>query len=71
MVRRARRPAAARRGALHAGVADIRARSTDGANPAWTARTAHEWEYCFAAQAHEARGRTCSDCRAAPGEKCV
>ncbi|WP_333735876.1 terpene synthase family protein [Streptomyces sp. IBSBF 2806] len=37
--------------------ADIRARSTDGAHPAWTARTAHEWEYYFAAQAHEARGR--------------
>ncbi|MFG2577343.1 terpene cyclase [Streptomyces sp. NPDC048481] len=37
--------------------ADIRARSTDGAPAAWTARTAHEWEYYFAAQAHEARGR--------------
>ncbi|MFI9155536.1 terpene cyclase [Streptomyces sp. NPDC053367] len=37
--------------------ADIWARSTDGAHPAWTARTAHEWEYYFAAQAHEARGR--------------
>ncbi|EGG47079.1 putative terpene cyclase [Streptomyces griseoaurantiacus M045] len=37
--------------------ADIRARSTEGAHPAWTARTAHEWEYYFAAQAHEARGR--------------
>ncbi|MEU6472570.1 terpene cyclase [Streptomyces massasporeus] len=37
--------------------ADIRARSTDGAHPAWTARTAHEWEYYFAAHAHEARGR--------------
>ncbi|MEU5182187.1 terpene cyclase [Streptomyces longwoodensis] len=40
-----------------AAFADIRARSTDGAHPAWTARTAHEWEYYFAAQAHEARGR--------------
>ncbi|GGW13719.1 hypothetical protein GCM10018980_15860 [Streptomyces capoamus] len=37
--------------------ADIRTRGTDGAHPAWTARTAHEWEYYFAAQAHEARGR--------------
>ncbi|MFF7736540.1 terpene cyclase [Streptomyces sp. NPDC007984] len=37
--------------------ADIRTRSTEGAHPAWTARTAHEWEYYFAAQAHEARGR--------------
>ncbi|MFJ2753180.1 terpene cyclase [Streptomyces sp. NPDC087297] len=37
--------------------ADVRARSTLGAHPAWTARTAHEWEYYFAAHAHEAAGR--------------
>ncbi|MFD5410200.1 terpene synthase family protein [Streptomyces nojiriensis] len=37
--------------------ADIRARSNQGAHPAWTARTAHEWEYYFAAHAHEAIGR--------------
>ncbi|MYS23210.1 pentalenene synthase/avermitilol synthase [Streptomyces sp. DvalAA-14] len=37
--------------------ADIRARGTRGAHPAWTARTAHEWEYYFAAHAHEAIGR--------------
>lgn len=40
-----------------AAFADIRARTTDGAHPAWTARTAHEWEYYFAAHAHEAVGR--------------
>ncbi|MFE7932387.1 terpene cyclase [Streptomyces sp. NPDC057456] len=40
-----------------AAFADIRARGTRGAHPAWTARTAHEWEYYFAAQAHEAIGR--------------
>ncbi|WP_328306679.1 terpene cyclase [Streptomyces sp. NBC_00442] len=40
-----------------AAFADIRARGTRGARPAWTARTAHEWEYYFAAQAHEAIGR--------------
>ncbi|GAA1244848.1 hypothetical protein GCM10009665_39630 [Kitasatospora nipponensis] len=37
--------------------ADVWARSTDGAHPGWVARTAHEWEYYFAAQAHEAVGR--------------
>ncbi|MFC5185536.1 terpene synthase family protein [Actinomadura harenae] len=37
--------------------ADIWARSTDGARPGWVARTAHEWEYYFATQAHEAIGR--------------
>ncbi|ROR00133.1 pentalenene synthase/avermitilol synthase [Streptomyces sp. 2132.2] len=37
--------------------ADLRARGTRGAHPAWTARTAHEWEYYFAAHAHEAIGR--------------
>ncbi|MFF9978697.1 terpene synthase family protein [Streptomyces erythrochromogenes] len=37
--------------------ADIWARSTDGAHPGWVARVAHEWEYYFAAQAHEAIGR--------------
>ncbi|MFC4036643.1 terpene cyclase [Streptomyces polygonati] len=44
--------------------ADIWARCTQGAHPAWTARTAHEWEYYFAAQAHEAIGRV----RATPAE---
>ncbi|MFE2474980.1 terpene cyclase [Streptomyces sp. NPDC059389] len=37
-----------------AAFADIRARGTRGAHPA---RTAHEWEYYFAAHAHEAIGR--------------
>jgi pentalenene synthase/avermitilol synthase len=44
--------------------ADIWARSTDGAHPGWVARTAHEWEYYFAAQAHEAVGRL----RGTPGD---
>ncbi|MFI5475743.1 terpene cyclase [Streptomyces cacaoi] len=44
--------------------ADIWARSTDGAHPAWAARTAHEWEYYFAAQAHEAINRL----RGTPGD---
>ncbi|MFE2854381.1 terpene cyclase [Streptomyces lavendulae] len=37
--------------------ADLWARSTDGAHPGWVVRTAHEWEYYFATQAHEAIGR--------------
>lgn len=37
--------------------ADIWARATAGAHPGWVARAAHEWEYYFAAQAHEAVGR--------------
>ncbi|MGW2270245.1 terpene synthase family protein [Streptomyces yangpuensis] len=37
--------------------ADIWARATGGAHPGWVARAAHEWEYYFAAQAHEAVGR--------------
>ncbi|MFD6877299.1 MULTISPECIES: terpene cyclase [unclassified Streptomyces] len=37
--------------------ADLRARCTDGAHPGWVARTAYEWEYYFATQAHEAIGR--------------
>lgn len=37
--------------------ADLWARCIDGAHPGWVARTAHEWEYYFAAQAHEAIGR--------------
>ncbi|MFJ5273379.1 terpene synthase family protein [Streptomyces sp. NPDC088358] len=37
--------------------ADIWARSTHDVHPGWIARTAHEWEYYFAAQAHEAIGR--------------
>ncbi|MCM2416676.1 hypothetical protein LNW72_01000 [Streptomyces sp. RKAG293] len=38
-------------------LADIWARSTCGAHQGWVARTAHEWEYYFATQAHEAIGR--------------
>ncbi|MFE2273320.1 terpene cyclase [Streptomyces lavendulae] len=37
--------------------ADLWARCTDGAHPGWVARTAYEWEYYFATQAHEAIGR--------------
>ncbi|MET7597236.1 terpene cyclase [Streptomyces sp. NPDC005481] len=37
--------------------ADVWARSADGAHPGWVARCAHEWEYYFATQAHEAIGR--------------
>ncbi|GAA3282568.1 terpene synthase family protein [Streptomyces lavendulae] len=37
--------------------ADLWARCRDGAHPGWIARTAHEWEYYFATQAHEAIGR--------------
>ncbi|MER7049624.1 terpene synthase family protein [Streptomyces jumonjinensis] len=37
--------------------ADLWARCIDGAHPGWVARTAHEWEYYFATQAHEAIGR--------------
>ncbi|MGW2681404.1 terpene synthase family protein [Streptomyces sp. NPDC001436] len=37
--------------------ADLWARCTDGAQPGWAARTAYEWEYYFATQAHEAIGR--------------
>jgi avermitilol synthase len=37
--------------------ADVWARSTEGAPPGWAARTAHEWEYYFATQAHEAINR--------------
>ncbi|MFE2140302.1 terpene cyclase [Streptomyces sp. NPDC059456] len=37
--------------------ADLWARSRDGAHPGWVARSAHEWEYYFASQAHEAIGR--------------
>ncbi|MFE2285572.1 terpene cyclase [Streptomyces sp. NPDC059443] len=37
--------------------ADIWARSIDGAHPGWVVRCAHEWEYYFATQAHEAIGR--------------
>ncbi|AZQ74373.1 terpene cyclase [Streptomyces luteoverticillatus] len=37
--------------------ADLWARCTDGAHPGWVARTAFEWEYYFATQAHEAIGR--------------
>ncbi|MDV5143134.1 terpene synthase family protein [Streptomyces sp. SBC-4] len=44
--------------------ADLWARSSDGAHPGWVARTAHEWEYYFAAQAHEAIGRL----RGTPGD---
>ncbi|MFD9359439.1 terpene synthase family protein [Streptomyces sp. NPDC060031] len=44
--------------------ADLWARSADGAHPGWVARTAHEWEYYFATQAHEAIGRL----RGTPGD---
>lgn len=37
--------------------ADLWQRSTGGAPPGWAARVAHEWEYYFATQAHEAIGR--------------
>lgn len=37
--------------------ADLWARGRDGAHPSWVARTAYEWEYYFATQAHEAIGR--------------
>ncbi|MGI5447359.1 terpene synthase family protein [Streptomyces sp. CA-243310] len=43
---------------------DIRTRSLHGSHPGWAARTAHEWEYYFATQAHEAIGRT----RGTPGD---
>ena len=44
--------------------ADIWARSTEGGHPGWVARCAYEWEYYFAAQAHEAVGRL----RGTPGD---
>ncbi|GAT67318.1 terpene cyclase [Planomonospora sphaerica] len=47
-----------------AAFADLWRRSTDGAPPGWAARTAHEWEYYFAAHAHEAVNR----CRAVPSD---
>ncbi|MFF0000783.1 terpene synthase family protein [Streptomyces avermitilis] len=50
--------------ACSAAFADVWARSTDGAHPGWVARTAHEWEYYFAAQAHEAINRL----RGTPGD---
>lgn len=42
--------------------ADLWRRCTDGAAPGWVARVAHEWEYYFAAHAHEAVNR----CRGVP-----
>ncbi|MFB6808887.1 terpene cyclase [Streptomyces sp. NPDC056387] len=48
---------AARADACSMAFADLWARSRDGAHPGWIARTAHEWEYYFATQAHEAIGR--------------
>ncbi|MFF4331132.1 terpene cyclase [Streptomyces sp. NPDC001591] len=44
--------------------ADLWARCTDGAHPGWVSRTACEWEYYFATQAHEAIGRL----RGTPGD---
>lgn len=44
--------------------ADIWARSIEGAHPGWITRCAHEWEYYFATQAHEAIGRL----RGTPGD---
>lgn len=46
-----------RRDACSVAFADVWARSTEGAGPGWAARTAHEWEYYFATQAHEAVNR--------------
>ncbi|MFE3991419.1 terpene cyclase [Streptomyces goshikiensis] len=43
--------------ACSAAFADLWARSLDGAPHGWVARTAHEWEYYLATQAHEAIGR--------------
>ncbi|MFB6482847.1 terpene cyclase [Streptomyces virginiae] len=43
--------------ACSAAFADLWARGRDGAHPSWVARTAYEWEYYFATQAHEAIGR--------------
>ena len=37
--------------------ADLWRRCTEGALPGWAARVAHEWEYYFAAHAHEAINR--------------
>ncbi|MFD7985546.1 terpene cyclase [Kitasatospora indigofera] len=37
--------------------ADLWRRSAEGAPPGWAARAAHEWEYYFAAHAHEAINR--------------
>lgn len=50
--------------ACAAAFADIWTRCTDGADRGWVARCAHEWEYYFAAQAHEAIGRL----RGTPGD---
>ncbi|WP_329538047.1 terpene cyclase (plasmid) [Streptomyces sp. NBC_01450] len=50
--------------ACSAAFADVWARSTEGAHPGWVARTAHEWEYYFATQAHEAINRL----RGTPGD---
>ncbi|MFJ5809705.1 terpene cyclase [Streptomyces sp. NPDC093093] len=43
---------------------DIWTRCRHGAHPGWVARSAHEWEYYFATQAHESIGRT----RGTPGD---
>ncbi|MEV7401953.1 terpene cyclase [Streptomyces sp. NPDC091267] len=50
--------------ACSAAFGDIWARCTRGADPGWVARCAHEWEYYFATQAHEAIGRL----RGTPGD---
>jgi avermitilol synthase len=47
-----------------AAFADLWRRSIDGAPPGWAARVAHEWEYYFAAHAHEAINRV----RGTPGD---
>jgi avermitilol synthase len=44
--------------------ADLWRRGTEGAPPGWAARVAHEWEYYFAAHAHEAINRV----RGTPGD---
>lgn len=50
------------RGPCLSAFADLWQRSTRGAPPAWLPRAAHEWEYYFAAHAHEAINR----CRGTP-----
>ncbi|MFD3759923.1 terpene cyclase [Streptomyces sp. NPDC058622] len=50
--------------ACSAAFADIWTRCAAGADRGWVARCAHEWEYYFATQAHEAIGRL----RGTPGD---
>ncbi|MFE9139429.1 terpene cyclase [Streptomyces sp. NPDC007355] len=50
-------PLPAGSGQCAAAFAEVWARSCAGASAPWVARVAHEWEYYFASQAHEAVGR--------------